>query len=415
MTKLSVLATILLLPLSASATEWHNYGARAMGMGGTGTALAQGPVGAYWNPGGLDQKENPWGVEVPIAGHAAITGEFIQGANDLNQINKDCQAGGAGNGTCSQGNINNALAKMNRADNGVRGDFGGGVAVKVGKLAVFVNELVFAGDKPLLDQTNTTPATIQNNQSKIIERGIVLTEIGVGYGHELPFLRGVSAGANVKGMIGKVGYQQVSVTTDKAGNFGSLGKFTQNSKTSFQPGLDLGLLWDLSRTWEAVPLRPRFGVVFRNVNDPKFSQPDAAKNNGEPSRFSLQGNSRAGFALSPLHFINLTADVDLTRNLTPVDGVASQMAGVGAEVNIFNSRGWINIPLRGGLSRNIAKSGSKTLISLGAGLHLFHVTLDLAVNWSPAKQTVQTQGSSKSVPAELGAAAQLGVLFGGKS
>ena len=43
----------------SAATEWHVLGARSMAMGGSGVALAGGPVGAYWNPAGLGQIENP--------------------------------------------------------------------------------------------------------------------------------------------------------------------------------------------------------------------------------------------------------------------------------------------------------------------------------------------------------------------
>src|SRR5438552_4176681 len=77
------------------ATPWTVLWPRAMVMGGAYTAIAEGPVGAYWNPAVLGQPENPSGVQVPIGARAEFNGSVLQGANDLNQINKDCAAGGA--------------------------------------------------------------------------------------------------------------------------------------------------------------------------------------------------------------------------------------------------------------------------------------------------------------------------------
>jgi hypothetical protein len=410
MRKLLGLVTVLSLAAQASATEWHNFGARSMGMGGAGAALATGPSGAFWNPAGLGQVKNPSGVELPFGGHYEITGEFLEGANDLNKIVEICRAN-VNDPLCSQANIDLALGKMNRSDNGARLDFGGGVDVKVGKIAVFVNNLTYVGAKPFVSMTNTAPNNIGTNDSAIIMRGINVLEFGAGYGHEIPFLRGVLAGANVKGMVGKVGYQKVPISTDDPGG-GSFGKFSRDTRQTFQPGLDVGLLWDMNRTWEAIPLRPRLSVVGRNVNNPKFNNPDQAKTAGEPDKFSLQGNARAGAAISPLPFWHIAADFDLTRNLTLVDGVASQKMGLGTEVNLGNGR-WLNVPLRFGLSRNIADAGAKTTLHFGAGLHVMHVGLDLAFNYSPAKVTVQTQGESKRMPANAGVSAQLSVLFGG--
>lgn len=404
------LFAFLLLSPVASATEWHVLGARAMGMGGAGVAGSQGPVAAYWNPAALGQESNGWGAQAPVGGRVDFTGPMIEGANDLNKIADDCRVGPT-NGSCSQANIDAALNKINSADSGVRGDIGGGATVGIGRLALFVNNFLYLSGKPSAQiSAFNTPATIVNNQSKLILRGAQILELGVGYGMELPFAPGVLAGANLKGLVGKAGYYEMLLASEDPGN-GALDKFKNNSRSTFQPGVDVGLLWDIART-VPMPARPRLGVTFRNINNPKFDNPDISRNAGQADKFSLEGQGRAGVAISPLPFWHFAADLDLTRNLTGIDGIKSQVAGVGTEINVFN-RTWLNIPLRAGLSRNLAYDGAKTAISGGFGLHFLHVHADISGAMSPATQTVQSQGQSQKVPSNFAFAAQAGVLFGG--
>ena len=113
-----------LLAQAGFATEWHVLGARAMGMGGTGVASSEGPVGAYWNPASLGRAESPSGVQVPADVHAEITGQFLEGANDIHDIASDCKNLGPTNGLCQIANIDAALAKLNDPTNGIRADVG---------------------------------------------------------------------------------------------------------------------------------------------------------------------------------------------------------------------------------------------------------------------------------------------------
>ncbi|MDE1976284.1 MAG: hypothetical protein KGI84_03360, partial [Elusimicrobia bacterium] len=88
MKKLTIAFSFILAACApALAVEWQSFGPRAMGMGGAGVALAQGPVASYWNPAGLGQVENPSGFELPVGAQASINGSLIQGIKDLNQLN----------------------------------------------------------------------------------------------------------------------------------------------------------------------------------------------------------------------------------------------------------------------------------------------------------------------------------------
>jgi hypothetical protein len=404
---------LFLLPLLccalAQATEWTTLGPRPMAMGGAGVALPQGAQSAYWNPAALASADNPSGVQFPLGGRLNISGSVIQGAQDLHDINEACQNGDMT--VCDQQNIDEAFNAMNDPRNGARGDIGVGAGLKMGRWAFFLNNLTQIGARPRMDTANVDPVNIQDNASALQVSGISLTEFGVGFGYELPFARGVQIGSALKGMSGRVGYHEFAVVSEDPGE-GGLDDFDSSSRTSFQLGADVGALWDVSRSFEGAVFKPRVGVSARNINNPKFKNPDAARAAGLPDRYSVQGAVRMGVAISPLKFWNIAADLDLTRNVTTLPGVASRQLGVGTEFNVFN-RPWLNIPLRAGLARNVADSGAKTALTAGIGFNFLHVNLDLGISSTPRTQSVSTQGKDEKIPNEFGAGGQIAVLFGG--
>lgn len=414
MTRTIAALVALLFAANASATEWNVLGPRALAMGGAGVALPQGAQSAYWNPAALGLADNPSGLQVPMGGHLGITGSVLKGANDLNQLNKDCSGTGT-TANCTQANVTNALNELNQPNNGVRGDVGGGMGLKFGRFSMFANNFAYVGAKPIMDMTHNSATLganfIGNNTSALRLSGINVTEIGLAYGHALPFAEGVDLGIALKGMVGKVGFYDQGVVGTNPGN-GSFGNFTKNAASSFQPGVDLGAMWDVNRTFESVPLRPRIGLTARNVNNPRFTNPSQAVAAGLPSKYSVQGNTRLGVAITPLGFWNIVADADLTRNLTAVEGVKQQNMGLGTEINVFN-RSWINIPLRAGLSKNVADSNAKTALTGGFGLNFLHFNLDVGASVTPGHETIQSQGQDKKLPNDVSVGAQFALLFGG--
>jgi len=413
-----VVAAAAFLTRPGQATEWHVLGARAMGMGGAGVAVAEGPVSAYWNPALLGRSESPSGVQVPVDAHMELTGQFLEGANDVHDISNDCQNSsvGPGNGLCTQANINAAIAKLNDPSNGLRGDVAAGAHVKIKRLAVFVNNMDYVAAIPKADTVDITPTNFKNgiNNSELLLRGLSVTEIGAGYGRELPFVPGLFVGANLKILVGKAGYHDFFLNQNSAGSSNALNKFLEGANTSVQPGVDLGALWNVGRTFDFTFLDPRIGITSRDINNPQFSNPDQAKLAGSPSSFSLQGNTRLGVVISPFSFWHIAADADLTRNLTPVGGnVASQNVGLGTEVNVFN-QSWFNLPLRVGLARNLAQAGSKTSLTGGFGLNFLHFMVDVAAMVSPSTVQIKSDTQQEKIPSNISVAAQIGVLFGGE-
>ncbi|MFI5346849.1 MAG: conjugal transfer protein TraF [Elusimicrobiota bacterium] len=411
---LSAVLAFLIAAAPAGAVEWNTMGPRSMGMGGAGVALAQGPLASYWNPAALGRAtENSYGFSMPVSVHAALTGTAIAGAKDLQNAQSNCTSLGA---AACQAQINVALGELANPTNGLRVDGSAGGDFKVGKIAFFANGFLDAGAVPRIDQTHNgtnpgAPATyIGNNTSALIVKGARILEFGAGYGHELPFAPGVFLGGDLKLMRAQVGYANYLIIQNNNNSSNIISNLKTGAVDSSNIGIDAGALWDVERTFQNARWQPRVGLTGRNLNNPKFSQPASAAADGVGGKYAVNPQARLGLAISPLHWWNIAADMDLTRNLTPVDGVASRQLGLGTEVNVFN-RTWINIPLRFGLARNL-ETGTN-MLTAGAGLNFLHLMVDFAGEASGKRIDTQTQGKSSKVPQEFGASVSLSLLFGG--
>jgi len=414
-----LLGTLLTLSLAAgpaAALPWHSMGPRAMGMGGAGVAIAQGPLASYWNPAGMGQLYNASGLIIPTIGiRAEATGLMLKGANDLFKLTQDCEAGNAT--TCTQANIDAAINTLNDTGNGVHVDVGGAVSLKIKRLAIFAHSLSYVGANPKVDTARTVACAngaadcIDQNQSRLALRGGVFTELGVGYAHEL-METGLVLGGNIKGIVGKVGYNETTVISEDP-ETGGLGDFDTNVKTTIQPGADLGMFWDMRESFPSLPMRPRFGVVGRNINNPKFENPDAAKLVGERQKFPLHGQVRAGFALAPMRFWQIAADLDVTENLTTITAQKSRYLSVGTEINVVNSPRF-NLPLRAGIQKNLSNSNSGVSYTAGLGLNFFHFIVELAGQVSAKSTPIESIGGSEEIPNNAAASVQIAFLFGSK-
>jgi hypothetical protein len=256
----------------------------------------------------------------------------------------------------------------------------------------------------------TSGNSYTNNTTNLTLRAASFEELAMGYSHALP-IPGLLVGGNIKIIEGLVGFDQYKVMNNGSNN-DALSNLTSNIAKSVQPGLDLGVLWKADKLFPVLPFNPRLGIVGRNLNNPKFDQPAAAVANGDASRYAENGQIRMGVALSPTHFWNITADMDLTNNLTPVDGYHSRLVGLGTEVNVFNRR-WINIPLRAGIMRNIEDPNYGLAYTAGLGVNLAHLMFDVA--GQIGSRTTQIQPGQQGVPSEAGVSAQLSFMFGGDS
>ncbi len=386
----------------ASALEWTTMGAQAMGMGGAGVANIQGPEAVYWNPAALGRPSmNAYGLSIPVSVQANVQGSVIAGAKDLQQCT---------NGSCNSTQVSNALNELRGG--GLNADVGGGGSLKIGKFTAFLNGYVEAAAGPgNIDTTNVGacpgPTCISNNKSTLIVRGARILELGLGYGHELPWVPGLYLGGDVKAMNAQVGYGQFNIVSNNGVNSNFVSTLQQNSVTSGNVGVDLGALWDIDKTFNGVAWSPRVGVTGRNLNDPKFSNPSIIGGD-----FAINPTVRSGLSFAPFHWWRFAADADLTRNLTPLDGYADQDVGAGTEIDVFN-RSWINIPIRAGIKHNMAQPTNGATFTAGSGVNLLHLIIDVSGEVGNQSIVIQNQGNTTRIPREVGGSVQLSFLFGG--
>lgn len=402
---------LLLLSLTspALATQWVTVGPRAMGMGGAYTAIAEGPVGAYYNPGALGQLvDNPAGVQMTGSGRYELTGSVFEGANDIYEIGRACRTGNAA--VCTNANVQTAALKFRSpAGEGGMAEAAGGLNFKFGRLAIFANNFSFRGITPgPADTVNLNDA----NTTKLNVRGASFYEFGVGYGREV-LETGVFLGMNAKGIVARTGYTDLFVFRENPDPGSTMRNYDRSTNVSFMPGIDVGLLWDVRETFPDVWMHPRVGFVGRNVNAPRFTLPARARELNDSHRFyALQGQSRVGFAFDPFPWWTISTDLDITENLTMVERYSSRLYAAGTEIRLVNQPS-LTVPLRGGVSKNVAQGNSGTLWSMGIGVRLVNFHMDFAAQIPERYHRIQTLGGVERVPQQLGLAAQFAILFGG--
>jgi len=236
-----------------------------------------------------------------------------------------------------------------------------------------------------------------NNNSNLTVAGASFMEVAAGYAwHKDKWLKGLSVGGNLKLVNGKTALTTFRFLAESD----TKDAFKLNDvKSSWKPALDLGLLWDVNKKYPNFPLRPKVGLVMRNINSPSFDVNGGGK-------YDLNRQVRLGFALNPAKFWTLAMDVDMTKNKTPVSGFDSRELSVGTEINVFNRKAF-NIPLRAGIISNLAEKSSKMAYTVGTGLNLLFMHFDV----SGVVSSEQTELDGKKIPTKLGVAASFGLLF----
>jgi hypothetical protein len=224
--------------------------------------------------------------------------------------------------------------------------------------------------------------------------------VAFGYGKYFKFLDGLSMGANIKAINGNMASStfQFMNNSDTGDAFKHM---TDDAKSSWQPGVDFGALWDVSKKYPKAPMSPKVGLVVRNINSPKFDRPDA-----EGGKYTLARQARMGIAFKPANFWNVAMDMDVTKNKTEVSGFYSRQLALGTEFNIVNRKAF-NIPLRAGIMKNTASKDSKLAYTVGTGLNLLFMHFDV----SGALSSDRTTLDDKKIPNKASVSASFGLLF----
>jgi hypothetical protein len=305
-------------------------------------------------------------------------------------------------GLDSSGNPNNCFPSgINTSD-----DFAKAI-VNQAKTSVSADDIIKASQeavkyadqaKPVIDAL-ASGTSYKNNESNLNIKAGSFTEVAFGYGRYFnKWLSGLAVGANLKAVNGIIANQTFRFMEDDKTKDATNDMFN-NTKSSWKPAMDIGFLWEVNDKYPKIPMRPRVGLVIRNINSPKFDGPN-------DTSYKLDRQARLGLAISPLNFWHFAMDMDITKNETAVKGYDSRQLAFGTEINIINRKAF-NIPLRAGISKNLAESSSKSAYSLGTGINLLFMHFDVSAQMSSDK----TEIDGTKYPNKLMVAASFGLLF----
>ena len=248
----------------------------------------------------------------------------------------------------------------------------------------------------------------KDNESQILFDAGVFTEISVGYGLEV--LDGLQVGGNLKYIQGQMGQAGIMILKDNQNIENIAEKAFKKTKASNQIGLDLGVLLDVSKfVGNDIILNPKFGITARNINNPYFERPEKPLNSKIKwieDKYYLEGQLRSGIAINPIKELTIACDFDLLKNKTFVNDFDSQELSVGIEYLLLNKKS-VMLPLRAGLSKNIAVSKSNLEYTVGTGIYAFGFCFELAAGMSSDTATFD----GNKIPASASVALNLGVTF----
>ena len=328
----------------------------------------------------------------PAADKLAARNSIESAITGIGFANLETLMCGTGGCSASEGAITTAQQLANVIINS-----SGLTADQLNTAAATLNEYAATLSPIVANAVGSPTNAYTNNTSNLTVAGASFMEVVAGYAwNKDKWIPGLSVGGNLKLVNGRT----VVTTFRFLSESDTKDAFKmEDMKSSWKPSMDLGFLWDVNKRYPKFPLRPKIGLVMRNINSPSFDTSSGAD-------YDLDRQVRLGFALNPAKFWTLAMDVDLTKNKTPVSGFDSRQLCMGTEINIVNRKAF-NIPLRAGIMSNLAEKDSKLAYTLGTGLNLLFMHFDV----SGVVSSERTELEGEKIPTKVGVAASFGLLF----
>lgn len=245
--------------------------------------------------------------------------------------------------------------------------------------------------------SNFSGVSFSSNTSSLNLKAGSFTELSIGYALGVKWVEGLNMGWNIKLIRGQIAEKTfMFIGEDKTKD--AFKDILDKSRTSTKPSIDIGFLWNVNEKYPGLPFKPRLGLTIRNITSPSFD--------GPYGKYTLDRQARLGLAFSPMNWWHFAMDIDITKNKTEVDGFYSRQIAFGTEINILNTKAF-NLPLRLGITKNLAESDSKSMYTAGIGLTFAYLHFDAAVGVSSGKQTID----NNKYPEKAQGVISLGVLF----
>jgi len=224
----------------------------------------------------------------------------------------------------------------------------------------------------------TAPGDITKNKTAWAPRGALIAEVGITYGHALS--ERLSIGGVLKYMQAEL-FDQTYTILGTSGNVAtSQSGLPTETSTGF--GLDLGVMYRMP-AWQ-------FGLTVRNINAPSFTYTATGYT------YKLDPQAKVGAAWMPSQDFTLELGYDVTKNKGAVASDESQYMNVGLEWDA-----WQVVALRAGAYQNLAQSDIGLVTTLGLGVNMWAIRLDIAAAVSTKDITFEGSTSPAYAMASL--------------
>jgi hypothetical protein len=317
-----IVFALCLVPFHAAAdTAFTVVGARANGLGGAFTAVADDSTAFYWNPAGV--------ARPPFVRLGLFGGDAFQDWGEM---------------------VNRLRSEVPGDGSELDADRVWGVSTAFTMLGVSVSRL-------------THTSSILEGAS-VRARGLQTWDIAASFVHSLP-PDDLVIGGNLRYVRGTA-YSDITPAAEIPPNERNVRDLVDRAvgspgRTEAEPGVDVGILY---QPFDWI----RLGLSARNLNRPTFHT-----ENGEA--ICLERHSRAGVALFLQPDVLVAVDVDISRRDTPVVEGDWREIAAGVE-KAWGERRFV---LRGGIRAELSDGGPRRPgFSVGAGVNLARIVVELA-------------------------------------
>lgn len=349
-----ILYSIVCFMGSLSALEFGYMGNQALGMGGSGVAVANSPFSAYYNPAlqGVDGSFKigySLGVRLKEDRLSDLSKISLSNISDINILNDILQK--------------NSMTMT--SENGITLQIplflGDTLSSSLGIGAFYTKR----GTVNFTGNLNLGASDINNaNNAYIITNGLDIFEVPLSYAMQL--YSGI--GSFHIGVSAKYIYAQHSLTSEKFSNntiiSDSINRAFSTSKgaTTNAFGVDVGLAYSLP--FDALVI----GVVGKNLNSPNI-------NTMGTERLKLDSQYRLGISTGIIPMTTIALDFDLKPNVE-FKGLSNGMNK--DKVQYISLGGMFNagiFDLRLGVAKNILKGDEGWLVSGGIGFTFIDISI----------------------------------------
>lgn len=230
----------------------------------------------------------------------------------------------------------------------------------------------------VLANNAVTGGSFDDNQSKVVFRGALVSEVPLSYGYTLS--DNLAIGGNLKYLKARTYSSEILVFDSNTQDFFANAMDSYVESSSF--GIDMAALYKFKSM--------RFGIVGRNLNTPAFDQ-------SAPGDYELDPQVRVGAAYRLWDMITFAADLDITENDTNVSkNYKSQNISGGLEIDLLRF-----LQLRGGAYKNLSEEDIGLVYTAGLGLNFYLLQIDLAAAMSADKATIDGNNLPEEIRGQL--------------